>query len=119
MSTNPEILTYNRQAWDVAVERNSQWTVPVDEATIAAAQQGDWSFTLTIARPVPRAWFPPLAGADVLCLAGAGGQQGPILAAAGARVTVFDCRPNNWRRIAMSLAARGWRSRPSKATCWT
>lgn len=26
----------------------------------------------------------------VLCLASGGGQQGPILAAAGARVTVFD-----------------------------
>jgi SAM-dependent methyltransferase len=88
-----EITHYNRQAWDVAVERSSQWTVPVDAAIIAAARQGDWSFTLTIARPVPRAWFPPLTGADVLCLAGAGGQQGPILAAAGAHVTVFDNSP--------------------------
>jgi SAM-dependent methyltransferase len=29
----------------------------------------------------------------VLCLASGGGQQGPILAAAGARVTVFDNSP--------------------------
>src|SRR5690606_22018192 len=35
----------------------------------------------------------PLEGADVLCLASGGGQQGPILAAAGARVTVFDNSP--------------------------
>jgi SAM-dependent methyltransferase len=31
-----------------------------------------------------------LVGQDVLCLASGGGQQGPILAAAGAHVTVFD-----------------------------
>ena len=91
--TDDTILDYNRQAWDKAVERNSQWTVPVDEATIAAARRGEFSFTLTIARPVPRTWFPPLTNADVLCLAGGGGQQGPILAAVGARVTVFDNSP--------------------------
>jgi SAM-dependent methyltransferase len=34
-----------------------------------------------------------LSGLDVLCLAGGGGQQGPILSAAGARVTVFDNSP--------------------------
>jgi 2-polyprenyl-3-methyl-5-hydroxy-6-metoxy-1,4-benzoquinol methylase len=38
-------------------------------------------------------WFPPLKGADVLCLASGGGQQGPILAATGANVTVFDNSP--------------------------
>src|SRR5262249_43636571 len=41
----------------------------------------------------PRDWFPPLAGTRTLCLAGAGGQQAPILAAAGAKVTVFDNSP--------------------------
>jgi SAM-dependent methyltransferase len=43
--------------------------------------------------PVPHKWFPPLKGADVLCLAGGGGQQGPVLAAVGANVTVFDNSP--------------------------
>jgi SAM-dependent methyltransferase len=42
---------------------------------------------------VPGDWFPPLDGLDVLCLASGGGQQGPILAAAGARVTVLDNSP--------------------------
>jgi SAM-dependent methyltransferase len=43
---------------------------------------------------VPRDWFPAdLAGAEVLCLASGGGQQGPVLAAAGAAVTVFDNSP--------------------------
>ena len=39
---------------------------------------------------MPADWFGDLAGAPVLCLASGGGQQGPLLAAAGARVTVFD-----------------------------
>lgn len=35
-------------------------------------------------------WFPELKGTPTLCLASGGGQQGPMLAAAGADVTVFD-----------------------------
>jgi SAM-dependent methyltransferase len=34
-----------------------------------------------------------MPGADVLCLASGGGQQGPVFAAAGARVTVLDNSP--------------------------
>lgn len=48
---------------------------------------------LTPTQPILRAWFPPLAGADVLCLASGGEQQGPILAAADVHVTVFDNSP--------------------------
>jgi SAM-dependent methyltransferase len=88
-----EVRRYNARAWDKAVERASRWTTPVPPEEIAAARRGVWQIVLTPTQPVPRAWFPPLAGADVLCLAGGGGQQGPILAAAGARVTVFDNSP--------------------------
>ncbi|WP_298982359.1 class I SAM-dependent methyltransferase [Caldilinea sp.] len=91
---NPhEIRRHNAQAWDKAVKRGSRWTKPVSPEAVAAARRGEWQILLTPSRPVPRAWFPPLEGADVLCLAGGGGQQGPILAAAGARVTVFDNSP--------------------------
>lgn len=88
-----DIRDYNARAWDKAVERESRWTVPVTPEEIAAARRGDWQIVLTPTQPIPRAWFPPLAGADVLCLASGGGQQGPILAAAGAHVTVFDNSP--------------------------
>jgi SAM-dependent methyltransferase len=88
---NPEdILVYNRQAWDRQVGRGNPWTVPVSSETIARARNGDWQIVLTPTKPVPADWFPPLVGLDVLCLASGGGQQGPILAAAGANVTVFD-----------------------------
>lgn len=87
------VRDFNRKAWDREVERGIKWTVPVDSAAIAAAREGVWEVVLTPSKPVPRAWFPELKGIDVLCLASGGGQQGPILAAAGANVTVLDASP--------------------------
>ena len=88
-----DIRNYNRAAWDNEVGRGNEWTVPVSSEVIAAARQGKWEVLLTETKPVPREWFPDLKGLDVLCLASGGGQQAPILAAAGARVCVFDNSP--------------------------
>ena len=84
---------YNRKAWDGQVAKGNPWTQPVSPEQVQAARRGDWSLVLTPTIPVPREWYPPLAGTEVLCLASGGGQQGPILAAAGAHVTVFDNSP--------------------------
>ena len=89
-----DIRSYNREAWNREVEGGlNRWTHPVDAETIGKARQGEFSILLTENIPVPQSWFPQLNGADVLCLASGGGQQGPVLAAAGARVTVFDNSP--------------------------
>jgi SAM-dependent methyltransferase len=88
-----DILEYNRRAWDSQVDKQDRWTVPVSVEVIRAARSGRWSIVLTPHKPVPISWFPPLHGLETLCLAGAGGQQGPVLAAAGAKVTVFDNSP--------------------------
>jgi SAM-dependent methyltransferase len=89
-----DIRSYNRDAWNREVEGGKNpWSQPVDSETIAKARQGEFSIVLTENIPVPHRWFPPFPGADVLCLASGGGQQGPILAALGARVTVFDNSP--------------------------
>jgi SAM-dependent methyltransferase len=93
MSKPDDVVSYNRSAWDRQVERGNPWTIPVSPEVIARARKGDWQIVLTPTRPVPTAWFGPLRGSDVLCLASGGGQQGPILAAAGANVTVFDNSP--------------------------
>ena len=95
MSTPPKDDTarHNRAAWDALVAAGNQWTVPVDAATIAAARGGEWELVLTPTKPVPREWYPALKDEPVLLLAGAGGQQAPVLAAAGARVTVIDNSP--------------------------
>ncbi len=92
--TDAETLTYNREAWDHQVASGSEWTRPVSEETLTAARRGDWSVVLIDHKPAPRAWFPDrMEDVDVLALASGGGQQGPVLAAAGARVTVFDNSP--------------------------
>lgn len=88
-----DIRAYNRAAWDRQVAEGNRWTQPVGPEVIAAARRGAWEVVLTAVKPVPSAWFPPLAGCDVLCLACGGGQQGPIFAAAGANVTVLDNSP--------------------------
>ncbi|MCI0464099.1 MAG: class I SAM-dependent methyltransferase [Gemmataceae bacterium] len=88
-----DVRSYNRHAWDRQVEKGNRWTVPVSPEVIAAARRGDWQILLTPTKAVPRDWFPPLAGLDVLCLASGGGQQGPVLAAAGGVVTVLDNSP--------------------------
>ncbi len=59
-------------------------------SVIEAARKGQWEICLTPNRPVPREWFGGVSGRRVLCLASGGGQQAPILAAAGAQVVSFD-----------------------------
>lgn len=92
-STPADIRAWNRRAWDTAVARASVWTLPVAPEVIRAARRGEWIIVLTPTKPIPRAWFPRLHRSDVLCLASGGGQQAPVLAAAGANVTVFDNSP--------------------------
>lgn len=87
------VSDHNRQAWDLLVQRGNEWTIPVDSATLARAREDDWSVVLTPHKPVPRKWFGEIRGRRVLGLASAGGQQVPILAAAGAQVTVLDNSP--------------------------
>jgi SAM-dependent methyltransferase len=89
-----DVTAFNRQAWNRQVEGGNPWTIPVTSQQVAAARRGEWSLVLTPTLPVPRNWFPDdLSGKKILCLASGGGQQGPILAAAGAEVTVFDNSP--------------------------
>ncbi len=88
-----DVRAVNREAWNHLVKKGNRWTVPVTSEEVARARQGDWSLILTPSRPVPREWFGELRGRRVLGLASGGGQQGPILAAAGAEVTLFDNSP--------------------------
>ncbi len=92
--SDKDVLQYNKAAWNRQVENGNPWTIPVEPEEISKARMGEFIILLTPEKPVPAAWFPPLKGCRVLCLASGGGQQGPLLAAAGAQVTVFDNSPN-------------------------
>jgi ubiquinone/menaquinone biosynthesis C-methylase UbiE len=84
-----EILAHNRLAWDQQATRQCEWSRPVSVETIAAARSGQWQVHLTPG-VMKSNWLGDVNGKKILCLASAGGQQAPILAAAGAEVTVFD-----------------------------
>ena len=88
-----DIRKYNQIAWDNKVKQGKRYTIPAGPEVIKQAKAGNWQVNLTPCIPVPREWFPPLEGLKILCLASGGGVQGPILAAAGADVTVFDNSP--------------------------
>ena len=99
MTDSFDPVSYNRDAWDREVDNSNEWTQPVGAEVIALARAGEWSVVLIGYKPVPRDWFPAeLPGAEVLCLASGGGQQGPVLAAAGATVTVLDNSPRQLDR---------------------
>ncbi|API92618.1 MULTISPECIES: class I SAM-dependent methyltransferase [unclassified Virgibacillus] len=86
-----DIVNQNRIAWDQKVEDGAVYTQEVTTELIKKSKAGDWGITVKTKKPVPKSWFPPsLKGKKILCLASGGGQQGPILAAAGGDVTVFD-----------------------------
>lgn len=85
-----DVFEYNRRAWDQESRNGSVWCLPVSSETIQAAREGSWSVILTPNRPVPPDWLGDVAGKQLLCLASGGGQQAPVLAAAGAHVTSLD-----------------------------
>ncbi|MEM7456233.1 MAG: class I SAM-dependent methyltransferase [Planctomycetota bacterium] len=81
---------FNRDAWEKIAEQGDRLFHVASSEQIEAARSGMLDIKLTPTKKVPSEWLSPINGLDVLCLAGGGGLQGPILAAAGANVTVTD-----------------------------
>jgi SAM-dependent methyltransferase len=92
------IIEHNREAWNRESAEGSEWSTPVDSKVIRAARDGIWTVILTPTRAVPASWFGELRGKNVLCLASGGGQQAPVLAAAGANVVSFDLSEEQLRK---------------------
>ena len=80
----------NAAAWDSINECLTDKATAISHEAFLAAKNGALNIVPAGVRSVPREWFPDLAGLDLLALASGGGQQGPIFAAHGARVTVTD-----------------------------
>jgi ubiquinone/menaquinone biosynthesis C-methylase UbiE len=101
-----DMRNQNRNAWNKKVEDGAVYTKAVNEEVIKRSRAGDWEITVTTSKPVPRDWFPDeLIDKKILCLASGGGQQGPVLAAAGADVTIMDISEKQLEQDA-AVAAR-------------
>ncbi len=85
-----DVIKHNKNAWNNEVSRGNMWTIPVTSEEVAAAKNGKAEFLLTPEIFVPKEWYMPVSGKRLLLLASGGGQQGPLFAALGAEVTVFD-----------------------------
>ncbi|HOE83788.1 MAG TPA: class I SAM-dependent methyltransferase [Sphaerochaeta sp.] len=85
-----EYVEQNAKAWDHLVEKGNIWTDGVTDKQIEAARSGELDMVLSPFKRVKAEWVGDVRGKKVLALACGGGQQGPLLALAGAEVTVFD-----------------------------
>jgi ubiquinone/menaquinone biosynthesis C-methylase UbiE len=87
------IKEHNKNAWNTLVESKNRWTQIASPDSIEAAKKGHPAIVLTPTKTVPQEWLGGLQGKRILALASGGGQQVPLLAAAGATVTVLDASP--------------------------
>lgn len=74
---------------DYLVENNADWTACATHEQMQKARNGQLKLKF-FEKDVPTEWLSDIKGKKVLCLAGAGGLQAPLLACAGAEVTVLD-----------------------------
>lgn len=85
-----DFVKINEEAINSWCKEGWEWGKPIDHQTYVNATKGDWDVLLTPNIFVPKSWFLPFKGLRILGLASGGGQQMPIFAALGAKVTVFD-----------------------------
>ncbi len=74
---------------DNLVVNQADWTSSATSEELNSAKNGR-PILHFYDKEVPAEWLKGIKGKRVLCLAGAGGLQAPILACAGAKVTVID-----------------------------
>lgn len=71
------------------VENNVYWSACATPEDMQKAREGQLTLKF-FDKEIPTDWLKDVKGKKVLCLAGAGGLQAPLLACAGAEVTVLD-----------------------------
>lgn len=85
-----DYVKVNEKLWDKWAKDNCTFSKPISHEDYVKVKNGDWDIYATPKTPIPKEWFGNLKNQNVLCLASGGGQQAPIFAALGAKVTVFD-----------------------------
>ena len=71
------------------VESNVNWSACATPEEMQKAREGQLTLKF-FDKEIPTDWLKDIKGKRVICLAGAGGLQAPLLACAGAEVTVLD-----------------------------
>lgn len=90
-----DYLKINKKFWNKWSKERGPWSQRYPKEQIQKAMSGK----VELGRNVPENWFPKnWKGLDVLGLAAAGGQQMPLIAAAGASVTSFDFSKEQLKR---------------------
>lgn len=84
------INEHNERAWDLSVQMNNRFTVPINEKELKRAKEGLFELSLCPNAPLPKEWYKDIKDKSILVLAGGGGRQAPLLAMAGAHVCVVD-----------------------------
>lgn len=84
-------LKTNEEFWDRFSASRGPWSQGADKELIRKARDGRPQIFITTKKLVPLNWFPTeLSKCKVLGLASGGGQQMPILAATGAKITCVE-----------------------------
>ena len=102
-----DIYEANRKAWNNEVEKHNFWTLPISEAQIENARNGNPEIWVTPFKTVPLSWIEDLKGENVLLACSGGGQQTPVLAAFGANVTTLDISDNQLQQDRTTLQKYG------------
>ncbi|HKM03146.1 MAG TPA: class I SAM-dependent methyltransferase [Lachnospiraceae bacterium] len=71
------------------VDNNVDWSASATSEQMREAREGNLRIKF-FDKYIPNNWLKDVKGKKILCLAGAGGLQAPLLACAGADVTVLD-----------------------------
>ena len=75
---------------DRLADADVNWSQSATSEQLQSAREGKLALPFSPSSTIPTEWLGELRGKKVLCLAGAGGLQAPMLASAGAEVTVLD-----------------------------
>ena len=75
---------------DRLADADVNWSQPATSEQLQSAREGKVALPFGPDSTIPTEWLGDLRGKKVLCLAGAGGLQAPMLACVGAEVTVLD-----------------------------
>lgn len=98
----------NSKTIDRWCDEGWEWGQPISHETYMDAVNGKWDVLLTPTKPVPHDWFLPFKGCKILGLASGGGQQMPIFAALGAKVTVLDYSERQLEKEVMMSKKEGY-----------